>query len=198
MGIGIFIFIMGFLGNMMEEFGTKTGKALGNKLYGRNADDYRIGFGVQEDNHSKSKRFDDDDDIENELMTKQIERDNERDDQLLNELLSVEFDYNNKDAIIRTISKIASLVDLWLMNGDSDKKLAAAKSKFDTGLAMLTAIDPSNPMIPYFNNKKVEWTSRQNEESVKAKKEGRTNTIILICCILGPIVAMAILYAVTN
>lgn len=185
---------MGFLGNMMEEFGTKTGKALGNKLYGRNADDYRIGFGVQEDNHSKSKRFDDDDDIENELMTKQIERDNERDDQLLNELLSVEFDYNNKDAIIRTISKIASLVDLWLMNGDSDKKLAAAKSKFDTGLAMLTAIDPSNPMIPYFNNKKVEWTSRQNEESVKAKKEGRTNTIILICCILGPIVAMAILY----
>lgn len=189
---------MGFLGNMMEEFGTKTGKALGNKLYGRNADDYRIGFGVQEDNHSKSKRFDDDDDIENELMTKQIERDNERDDQLLNELLSVEFDYNNKDAIIRTISKIASLVDLWLMNGDSDKKLAAAKSKFDTGLAMLTAIDPSNPMIPYFNNKKVEWTSRQNEESVKAKKEGRTNTIILICCILGPIVAMAILYAVTN
>ena len=86
----------------MEEFGTKTGKALGNKLYGRNADDYRIGFGVQEDNHSKSKRFDDDD-IENELMTKQIERDNERDDQLLNELLSVEFDYNNKDAIIRTI-----------------------------------------------------------------------------------------------
>ena len=48
------------------------------------------------------------------------------------------------------------------------------------------------------NNKKVEWTSRQNEESVKAKKEGRTNTIILICCILGPIVAMAILYAVTN
>lgn len=184
---------------MMEEFGTKTGKALGNKLYGRNADDYRIGFGVQEDNHSKSKRFDDDDDdIENELMTKQIERDNERDDQLLNELLSVEFDYNNKDAIIRTISKIASLVDLWLMNGDSDKKLAAAKSKFDTGLAMLTAIDPSNPMIPYFNNKKVEWTSRQNEESVKAKKEGRTNTIILICCILGPIVAMAILYAVTN
>ena len=38
---------MGFLDNLGNEFGRKTGKALGNKLYGRHADDLRIGSSAQ-------------------------------------------------------------------------------------------------------------------------------------------------------
>ena len=34
---------MGFFDNLGNEFGKKTGKAIGNKLYGKHADDIRLG-----------------------------------------------------------------------------------------------------------------------------------------------------------
>ena len=37
---------MGFFNNVVDEFGKKTGKAIGNKLYGSNADDIRIGGSI--------------------------------------------------------------------------------------------------------------------------------------------------------
>lgn len=36
---------MGFLNALMTELGKKTGKAIGNKLYGKYADDIRISYG---------------------------------------------------------------------------------------------------------------------------------------------------------
>lgn len=38
-----YLTVMGFFDNLGDEFGRKTGKALGNKLYGRHADDIRVG-----------------------------------------------------------------------------------------------------------------------------------------------------------
>ena len=59
---------------------------------------------------------------------------------------------------MKELTTLASYIDLWLKGG-AKKNLNVAKSKFDSGLAILTAIDPKNPMITFFTNKKADWTN---------------------------------------
>ena len=118
---------MGFLDNLGNEFGRKTGKALGNKLYGI----------------ERAKR-------------KTMEY--EQNAQFLEDIIRIEFDSSNKESIIKELTTLASYIDLWLKGG-AKKNLNVAKSKFDSGLAILTAIDPKNPMITFFTNKKADWTN---------------------------------------
>ena len=161
---------MGFLGNMMNEFGTKTGKALGNKLYGKHADDYRIGYGENDYSRSKkSRRAEDDYDEEDYgeiVRAEQQVRDFEREDALLSDVLTMEFDYTDKDSLIKTLTKLMSYVDILLKeNVGSKEKVAAVQSKFDLGLTMLQSVDPNNPMIVFFNNKKIEWHKRKTKNT---------------------------------
>ena len=82
----------------------------------------------------------------------------EQNAQFLEEIIRIEFDSSDKESIIKELTALASYVDLWLKGG-AKKNLNVAKSKFDSGLAILTAIDPKNPMITYFTNKKSEWAN---------------------------------------
>jgi flagellar basal body-associated protein FliL len=49
----------------------------------------------------------------------------------------------------------------------SDERFVAAKSKFDTGVAMLQAIDPTHPMVYFFLQKKMEWDKEKKKQNMK-------------------------------
>lgn len=151
---------MGFLDNLGNEFGRKTGKALGNKLYGRHADDLRIGSSAQTsyERSSSSSIGQDFTDYEAIERAKRKTMEYEQNAQFLEDIIRIEFDSSNKESIIKELTTLASYIDLWLKGG-AKKNLNVAKSKFDSGLAILTAIDPKNPMITFFTNKKADWTN---------------------------------------
>jgi len=196
---------MGFFKTVFDEFGKKTGKALGNKLYGAYADDERVGV-----NRGKLKGESDGMKITSEIRQSEIkiekeraklereqieskrkqaeyEREQIKDEkqrESLAEILNIELDPSNKEELIKTITTLLVYVDLWGKTNRSDEHLIAAKSKFDTGIALLQAADPNNPMISYFQQKKAEWK--------KEKKIGNIKLLILIIVCLVILIGVAV------
>jgi len=181
---------MGFFKTVFDEFGKKTGKALGNKLYGAYADDERVGV-----NRGKLKEESDGVKIASEIRKSEfkiekerakLEREqveNEKQQESLAEILNIELDPSNKEEFIKAITTLLVYVDLWGKTNSSDEHLIAAKSKFDTGIALLQATDSNNPMISYFQHKKAEWK--------KEKKIGNIKLLILIIVCLAILIGVA-------
>ena len=160
---------MGFFDNLGNEFGKKTGKALGNKLYGRHADDIRYGSSVNLNaninNDSTTSKVRDAEDYEAIEAAKRETMKLEQDTKFLESIINVEFNSNDKDAVIKTLTTLSSYVDMWLK--ESNKNATVARSKFDTGLAILSSIDAQHPMITYFMNKKTEWIEFDKQKKMK-------------------------------
>jgi multidrug efflux pump subunit AcrB len=162
---------MGFWKNMTNEFGKKTGKAIGNKLYGAHADDKRVGInrGRSDDSGLKVQVELKKAEIENSQFKANLERETiefEKNQKLLDNVLNIEFDPTNKDSIIRSLTTLSTYIDLWVKGGEYDTHLDAALSKYDSGLALLNAIDPSNPMNIYFLQKKRERIQKEKKNNV--------------------------------
>jgi len=197
---------MGFFKAFKNEFGKKTGKALGNKMYGAYADDKRVGVnrgklkgesdGVKitseirqseialEREQTKHKR----EQVKYERKQAEYERkqaeyereqvEYEKEQKQLADVLSIELNPCDKTALIESLTKLSVFVDLGAKENSTDEHFIAAKSKFDTGVAMLQAVDPSNPMVYFFLQKKMEWE--------KDKKKRKTELWILVgvCIVL--------------
>lgn len=173
---------MGFLDSVQNAFGKKTGNAIGNSLYGRHADDNRIG--IRDDtNRSQSVN-------QTEVDYVAIEREkrktlvHEQNSKLLDSIISIEFSADNKNAVIKELTTLSTCVDLWLK--ESNKNLSVAKSKFDTGLAILSTIDPKSPMLDYFTNKKNDWAIFEEKRRKRIFwLAGSAIIIIALCFILA-------------
>ncbi|MCB6970754.1 MULTISPECIES: hypothetical protein [Butyricimonas] len=150
---------MGFLDNFSNEFGKKTGKALGNKLYGRHADDLRVGSNKNLNaniNHGQARSARAWHEEDEEMDDDKIEiMKQEQETKFLESMMNIEFNCNNKDEIVKTLTTLSSYVDMWLK--ESSKNANVARSKFDVGLAMLNSIAPQDPMVAFFVNKKSTW-----------------------------------------
>ena len=108
----------------------------------------------------------------------------EQESKFLESIINVEFDANDKDAIVKTLTSLSSYVDMWIK--DSSKNANVARSKFDTGLAMLSAVDASNPMITYFTNKKLEWSNYENKKrKTQLITAGIAIVVLLIIIVIG-------------
>lgn len=154
---------MGFFDNLGNEFGKKTGKALGNKLYGKHADDIRIAsrrdinanINSQGNEISVKRREEDLEYLKEKERIRQETLRLEQNTKVLNDIINIEFNPQDKEAIIKDLTMLSANVDVLLK--ESNKNKVAAKSKFEAGLAMLSSIDSQNPMISYFVGKKSEW-----------------------------------------
>lgn len=178
---------MGFFDNLGNEFGKKTGKAIGNKLYGKHAMDRRLEVNIGNNNSNGGGNVQrDTTDYEAMEKAKRETLKQEQESKFLESIINVEFDANDKDAIVKTLTSLSSYVDLWIK--DSSKNANVAKSKFDTGLAMLSAIDSSNPMITYFTNKKLEWSNYENK---KRKTQLITTSIIIVVLLIIIVIGLA-------
>lgn len=154
---------MGFFNNFSDEFGKKTGKALGNKLYGRHADDKRVGvrkaLSINANGNTDNTQHVDYSKME-EAKRETLKQ--EQEFKLMETVINIEFDFNDKDSIIKTLTTLCSYVDLWIK--ESNKNANVAKSKFDAGLAILSTLDTQNPMVNYFMNKKLEWMAYERNK----------------------------------
>lgn len=139
-----------FWDNATKEFGKKTGKAIGNKLYGKHADDIRKRVAVSVNNNSATIDYDA---IE---RAKQATLECEYHLNLLNTILNIDFKAKDVEGIIKNLTFLTSSIDLWLKQSDKKKSMRAARSQFNTGLAMLRAVNAQHPMLPYFISKEQE------------------------------------------
>jgi len=179
---------MGFFKTAINEFGKKTGKALGNKMYGAYADDKRVGV-----NRGKLKGKSDGLKIttsENQRSATAAAQDHSgemeyrKNQKLLKEVLSIELEPNNKNALIKSLTALSVYVELSAKDNNSDEHSVAAKSKFDTGVAMLQALDPNNPMTHHFLQKKNKW------KKAKWKKTIGILALIIVCVVILILVAL--------
>lgn len=152
-----------FWDNATKEFGKKTGKAIGNKLYGKHADDIRKRVAVSVNNNSATIDYDA---IE---RAKQTTLECEYHLNLLNTILNIDFKAKDVEGIIKNLTFLTSSIDLWLKQSDKKKSMQAARSQFNTGLAMLRAVNAQHPMLPYFISKEQEWqafASKQKKQNI--------------------------------
>ncbi|MBQ3580789.1 MAG: hypothetical protein II975_07370 [Bacteroidales bacterium] len=189
--------IMGFLNNMMEEAGKKTGKAIGNKLFGQYADDYRIRVadGGSTESDSKSLKAV----AKIEAKTKKEEREaelemheKEKEAEFMKELRELSFNASDIDYNINVLSQLVSLMESANSEDDKTKEsiIALATSKFDTGLAICRAINPNNPMVAYFTQKKQEIFASKEKKKAEKKKSERRIWIIILAASLGSLLLM--------
>jgi len=129
-------------------------------------------------------------DLEEKRETQREEREYKKNKALLENVLNLEFDTTNKDGIIKDLTTLLSYIDLWSDNYDCLEHYDAAKSKFETGLAFLCALNPTHPMAIYFLQKKTEWIAKKK----KARKRKRN---IIIGVIVGIILFFAFLFMMT-
>ena len=161
---------MGILEEVGKSFGKKTGKALANKLYGSYADDIRLNTQNTSLKRQSNENYESDQE--------------DRSRTLYNNVLNIEFNPNDKDSIIKDLTTLSSYIDLWLK--DSNKNLYIAKSKFNAGLAMLSAVDAKNPMVNYFMNKKSEWdaSEKRSKKIMVWYIVGLLGIIAILCLII--------------
>ena len=159
---------MGFLSNLADEAGKKTGKAIGNKLFGRYADDLRIGVGDLDDGASSAKAEAKKVKAEGKEKRKELklqEQLNTKKDlrKQINEVQSMVFDTQNVKANINVMMQLASIIesagedyanDIWDESECNLQKqlLDTAQSKFNMGINLCKAIDPTDPSIIIFED----------------------------------------------
>lgn len=182
---------MGFFDNLGNEFGKKTGKAIGNKLYGKHADDIRVAsrsdinanINSQRNESSVKQREEDLEYLKEKERLRQETLKLEQNSKALNDIINIEFNPQYKDAIIKDLTMLSTTVDTMLK--ESNKNKAAAKSKFEAGLAMLSSIDPQNSMISYFVGKKSEWIAfEEKQKKIQLIKAGIITVVIIALVVL--------------
>ena len=196
---------------MADEAGKKTGKAIGNKLFGRYADDVRIGYGEIGDNGANSAKA--------EVKKSKIEAKERRKDlklqekfnvknnlrQQIAEIQSFAFDTQSVKANINALMQLSSIIesideDELGSSWDEDentlqkKLLDSAQSKLNLGINLCKSIDPTDPSIAIFENIIKEKHQREEEKKKEEKKVnllvlwlflGSIAFIVLLCIIFG-------------
>jgi Ca2+/Na+ antiporter len=83
------------------------------------------------------------------------------------EVLTLELNPSDKNLLINTLTKLAVYMELWLKDNNDYEHFIVAKSKFDTGAAMLHALAPDDPMSDYFLQKKNEWKKEKKKRNIE-------------------------------
>ena len=203
---------MGFLSNLADEAGKKTGKAIGNKLFGRYADDIRFGYGEIGDGGATSAKAE-----AKKEKTKAKERRKELKlqeqfnvknnlRQQIVEIQSIEFDTQNVRANVNALMRLSSIIestdeDDINSSWDDDentlqkKLLDSAQSKLNMGINLCKAIDPTDPTISMFENI-IKEKHRREEEKKREEKEADRLGIWLFVGSIAFFILLAILVSV--
>ena len=64
------------------------------------------------------------------------------------------------------MTALSVYVELAIKENNTDEYFAAAKSKFETGIAMLQMLDPNNPMTLHFLQKQSKWKKQKRNKII--------------------------------
>ena len=162
---------MGFWGNLADEAGKKTGKAITNTLFGNAAADQTIDIkGGLNNPNSSSGGGSDDITTQLKLQKQNIEleaeiREKEKNQKILDDILLLEFEAENIATNIKILTKLSSMIDIWIKDENMAPFYDVAITKFDTGLLISQAIDSNNPLVAIMTKKKEEWNAYITEQA---------------------------------
>ena len=177
---------MGFLNNFADEFGAKTGKALGNKLFGKHADDYRIGFGESEQSGGGATKRD--------LELAELEAKHRLDEMeaaelqaLKQEIKMITFSSTNLEENFNKLDNLLPYLEMDPEDCGEDMAVVvkAAQSKFKSGMVVCKNIDPNNPVIQYLESEQNERKEKLAADIVKKKKGQKKAIIVLLILLLS-------------
>lgn len=179
MSVFLNICYMGFLNNMADEFGKKTGKAIGNKLYGKHADDFRIGVSSTNsgDGGKTTRRDLQIAEMENETRqreidqkTRQIELQAELEEkgkirQISNEIAAISFSTSDIEENFTKLDSILPYAKLEAKRDEAKEQLVEiAQTKYMTGLEICRRIDPNHPMLEVFEEQKLAPSKKKRHD----------------------------------
>ena len=169
-------------------------------MFGEYAEDTRIGVrGIDTRNNRGG-----DDDISTKLQlqkqTIELEadiREKERSQKMLDDLLLLEFDGEQIATNIKILTKLSSMIDVWIKDKRMTSIYDVAMSKFDTGLLISQTIDADNSMVLIMAKKKEEWNDyleRQKEiDMIEESKKAEQEKIDKKKAVIGLIVLLVLL-----
>ena len=136
---------------MFEEAGSKTGRAIGNKLFPNSTDYVRLGDlngnSVEQARQMARARSE----AERERIEAELLADKMR------EVLSLQFDARDMDHNINVLAQLAAIMDSLpsrFNRSDEEKRVyKAAKTKMQAGLRICKAKAPHHPALEYFEEK---------------------------------------------
>ena len=186
---------MGFWNSLMSEAGAKTGKAIGNKLFGRYGADEVVNF-----NHGQTLQ----EQQQQSLLSQLLDSEDRKDERIEKErthkkediILEMNFDSSNPQYNYQLLFQLIAMIDTWIKDEDNTKLYSLARSKFDAGLLMCQIIDADNPNIGLLSQKQQMWDNYLLDEKNKkeaAQKKNKKNSIIttiILLAILGGIFSL--------
>ena len=138
---------MGFLKNLFDEAGSKTGKAIGNKLFPNSTDYIRLG----DLNGNSSEAIMAQSEAEQERIAAQLLADKMR------FVMELDFRASDIDHNLNVLAQLETILESLprrFDRSDEEQRLyKAALAKMKAGIALCRAKDPDNKALAYFVNK---------------------------------------------
>lgn len=138
---------MGFLKNLFDEAGSKTGKAIGNKLFPNSTDYIRLG----DLNGNSSEAIMAQSEAEQERIAAQLLADKMR------FVMELDFRASDMDHNLNVLAQLETIMESLPRRFDrSDEEqhlYKAALAKMKAGIALCRAKDPHNEALAYFADK---------------------------------------------
>ncbi|MBO6026124.1 MAG: hypothetical protein J6P73_02670 [Bacteroidales bacterium] len=138
---------MGFLKNLFDEAGSKTGRAIGNKLFPRSTDYVRLGD--LDGNSSEAIRAQSA--AEQKRISAQLLADKMR------FVMDLDFDASDIDHNLNVLAQLETIMESLPRRFDrsyeEQRLYKAALAKMKAGIALCRAKDPDNVALAYFVDK---------------------------------------------
>ena len=138
---------MGFLKNLFDEAGSKTGKAIGNKLFPNSTDYIRLG----DLNGNSSEAIMAQSEAEQERIAAQLLADKMR------FVMELDFRASDIDHNLNVLAQLETILESLprrFDRSDEEQRLyKAALAKMKAGIALCRAKDPDNSALAYFVDK---------------------------------------------
>lgn len=142
---------MGFLKNLLDEAGKKTGSAIGNRLFPEYTDYVRLGPmpGVSYADQQRAQRRAAREQFEMQQQASQF-----------NDLLNIDFSPTDIEQNIAALTKVAAVIDslqshdLFSRRSDQEERTYnMALSMMRSGIMICKIINPNHPALAYFERR---------------------------------------------
>lgn len=174
---------MGFWGSLADAAGEKTGKAIGNAVFGKKAADQVIDVrgSVNNDGGKQQVVVEKKDAVQEAYATQQVE---EHRNKLTrkDEIIDLEFSDSDIQQNYRQLFKLIPMVESYYKQQESDI-YELARSKYESGLLMCQMMDSTNPNIALLQGKLKEWDEMEKKSKKAQKKAIVTLLVVMALCI---------------
>lgn len=174
---------MGFWGSLADAAGEKTGKAIGNAVFGKKAADQVIDVrgSVNNDGGKQQVVVEKKDAVQEAYATQQVE---EHRNKLTrkDEIIDLEFSDSDIQHNYRQLFKLIPIVESYYKQQESDI-YELARSKYESGLLMCQMMDSTNPNIALLQGKLKEWDEMEKKSKKAQKKAIVTLLVVMALCI---------------